>query len=178
MSANESAFDVKPVLDQLRFQCGDSEFGYRLQALFAHVLLRLGGSVSEINAQGHPDVKARLGDRELWVQVKTSIHSSASTEFQLSTEDLAGITAEGRREGCLAFLDCAEPVEWIMVGYERAERLVGRSVQVATLRAESDAALSEDCTLEFREMVLAVGNRLLNLTYRNLCHRALKGESL
>jgi len=173
-----AAFEVKPLLDELRSEVGDSEFGYRIQALFAHVLLRLGGVVSTVNAQGHPDIGARLGDRELLIQVKAVSHASASQIVNVADEDLRGIAPTGRREGVLAFLDCAEPVEWIVIPFARANALSGRSVHVATVRAERDVALSEDCTGEFLDMVLTIGKRLRTMTYRVLRRRALRGEAV
>jgi hypothetical protein len=165
-------------MDDLRAECGDAEFGYRLQALFAHVLLRLGARVLEINAQGHPDVRVRLSDREMLVQVKTCSHTSAATIFEMTEEDVTGITEAGRRAGVLAFLDCAEPVSWSIVPADRAAAMVGRLVHVATLRADSDHALSEDCTEEFLAMIQTIGHRLRNLTYTLLRDRALAGELL
>jgi hypothetical protein len=58
--ADNGQFAVKPLLEGLRAEFGDAEFGYRMQGMFAHVLARLGGEILEINAQGHPDIKARL----------------------------------------------------------------------------------------------------------------------
>ncbi len=156
-------------------EVGDGEFGYRIQALFAHVLLRLGGVVSTVNAQGHPDIGARLGDREFLVQVKTVSHVSASQLMNVADEDLKGIAPAGRREGLLAILDCADPVEWIVVPFARASALSGRSVRVATVRAERDVALSEDCTGEFLDLVLTSGRRLRTMSYRVLRRRALAG---
>lgn len=178
LPSNRSGFAAKPTLDSLRKQHGHGEFGYRMQAIFAHVILRLGGKILEVNAQGHPDVRAVLGDRELVVQVKTSSHSWAGSMFEMNSSDFSGIGCAGRREGLLAFLDCAEPVRWIMVRSDRARAFVGRLVHVSTLQAESDEALSEDCTEEFLEIIVELGDRLLNLTYPLLRVRALRQESL
>ena len=178
MSALKSDLVTKCVLDELRAEVGHSKFGYRLQAVFAHVLLRIGGEILEVKAQGHPDVRARLGDRELLVQVKTSAHRFATTQFELSPEDFAGISEGGRREGFVGFLDCAEPVQWILVSAGRAAGWLGRPVYVSTLRAECDEALSEDCTVEFLDLLSAAAGRIRNTTYAVLCRRALNGYRL
>lgn len=178
MFADRSDFVVKHILDDLRTACGDSEFGYRMQALFAHVILRLNGQVSEINAQGHPDIRARLGRRELLIQVKTFWHRSPTSMFELSSEDIAGIRAVGEREGVLAVLDCAVPVRWNVVPADRAASFIGSSVHAATLRADSNQALSADCTEEFISMVMNAGERFRNFTYGVLRRRALRGESI
>jgi hypothetical protein len=178
LAVSRPDFAVKDILDDLRAACGDSEFGYRMQALFAHVILRLNGRVIEINAQGHPDIRAWLGRRELLIQVKTFWHRYPTSVFELSTEDVGGIQATGEREGILAVLDCAVPVRWNVVPADRAASLTGFAIPAATLRADSNRSLSEDCTAEFLGIVLNTGDKLRNLTYRLLRRRALRGESI
>ena len=175
LKITNSQYQIKPVLDNLRSTCGDSEFGYRMQALFAHVMIGLGAVITEINAQGHPDIRAKIGDRDLLIQVKTSKHSSSATEFELSEADFRGISTQGTSEGILAYLDCAEPVNWIVVPNARARRLVGKSVHVATLRADADELFSDECTEVFTEIILNFKDRLGNLTYSILRRRALEG---
>jgi hypothetical protein len=68
---SDDSFEIGPALETLRDQCGDAEFGYRMQGLFAHVLMRQGCKILEVNAKGHPDIRARAEDREVLVQVKT-----------------------------------------------------------------------------------------------------------
>ena len=58
---HDSTVSANHILARLRDEVGDSEFGYRLQALFAHVLGRLGASILEVNAQGHPDIRGVSG---------------------------------------------------------------------------------------------------------------------
>lgn len=178
MSTDRLQFAAKPILDCLRYHCGDSEFGYRVQALFAHVLLRLGAKILEINAQGHPDIKAQLADRLLLIQVKSVLHGSRSSMFQLTEGDLRGIEPGQRSEGYLALLDCAEPIEWILEPYNQLRRYLSRSAHITSLRAEQEEVFSRECTEEFVEMVLGLEKRLPNLTYRLLVDRALAGRVL
>jgi hypothetical protein len=166
------------LLGELRGQCGDIEFGYRMQAMLAHVLIRLGVTILEMNAQGHPDIRAQLKDGELLVQVKTVLHRSHLSMFDLRPEDLIGISAAGRREGLLAVLDCAEPAQWVVITADRASLLVGQSVHVATLQAISHRELSSDYTAEFADIVRAQRERLRNLTYNVLRSRALSGAGI
>ena len=149
-----------------------------MQAIFGHVLIRLGARIREINTQGHPDIRAKLGDRELIVQVKTIWHRSHWTMFDLRSEDLSGISAAGRRDGLLAVLDCAEPAKWIVVAAYRAATLVGQSVHLATLQAISRPELSSDCTEEFSSIIRTQQNRLQTLTYSVLRSRALSGTGM
>jgi hypothetical protein len=146
-----------------------------MQGLFAHVLLKLGAKVLEVNAQGHPDIKARLGDTILAVQVKSCNHSYAISAFQLSSSDLAGITTSPISKGYLAFLDCAAPVSWHLLEASVAAQFLNRCVPVATLRAARDEQMSQDCTELFVEIILDVKDRLSLLTYPLLAKRALNG---
>lgn len=149
-----------------------------MQALFAHLMLRRGAQILEVNTQGHPDVRARIGDSEYLVQVKTSIHSSAATLFEMTDQDLKGIEPAGTRRGFLAFLDSAQPVSWIIVPFDRAQLLLGRPVPVATLRADSSENLSLEYTQEFFDVLEKVGDRLHRLTYPILRARALDARPI
>lgn len=178
MAIDKRQYEVKAVLDSLRAAYGDGEFGYRMQALFAHVLLRIGALVTEVNAKGHPDVKADLGDRILKVQVKTTLHGNRGRNSLFSQDDLQGIKSEGKIVGYLAVLDCAEPVSWILIPENRLHTLVGSAFHIATFRAERTQILSDECTDEFLELVLAHKERLATLTFHILASRAIKGEPL
>ena len=178
MRAGDLQFAVKPLLEGLRAQVGDGEFGYRMQALFAHVLVRLGARVLEINAQGHPDVRALMGQELMFVQVKSAMHSGPGSLFQLSGADLAGITSNARAVGYLTFLDCADPVAWHVVRSHAARQLLDRFVPVETIVAIRDEQLSGDCSEVFTEIVISAKDRLGVLTFALLTRRAREGRGL
>ena len=178
MSADDLQFAVKPLLEGLRAQFGDAEFGYRMQALFAHVLVRLGASVLEINAQGHPDIKALMGQELMFVQVKSALHSGPQSLFQLSSGDFAGITSNERAVGYLAFLDCADPVSWHVVRSHSARQFLDRFVPVEAIVAIRDEQLSRDCSEVFTDVVTSAKGRLGVLTFALLARRALEGRGL
>lgn len=149
-----------------------------MQAIFAHVLMRIGARITEVNAHGHPDVKAELHGRELRVQVKAQIHAHAESQLTLTPEDLAGIGTQGDGQGYLAVLDCAVPVGWILITEDRAQQFVSRPTLIATLQAERSEPLSTECTDVFLEMVLADGDRLAHVPFAIAAQRALRGEPL
>src|SRR5439155_8400849 len=124
------------------------------------------------------DVRALLGDREAIVQVKTALHGSPTTTFTLGPADLTGITSGLRRDGYIAYLDCAEPVNWSLIRYERARLMLGKPLHVASLRAEREKLFSDECNVEFFEIVRAIASRNSGLTYQVLRKRALQGEYL
>jgi hypothetical protein len=178
LPADKLQFAVKPVLENLRANCGDSEFGYRMQALFAHVLMRLGATVLEINAKGHPDIKALMGQELMLVQVKSAGHSGPSSMFSLSDSDFAGIASDERAAGYLAFLDCAAPVSWHIVKSGAAGQLRGRFVPVESIVAMRDETLSVECSEVFAEMILSIKDRLGVLTFAIVSARALNGKEI
>lgn len=175
MPADSERFAVRPLLEALRAECGDAEFGYRMQAMFAHVLVKLGAVVLEVNAQGHPDIKARLADDLVLVQVKSCMHRTSSSLFQLSKNDLAGITPGDRTKGYLAFLDCADPVSWRLISFPLARQFLNRSVPIASLAAAQEEQLSRDCTEAFTDIILSAKDRLRVLTFTLLASRAVRG---
>jgi len=175
---DERPFTAKTVLDDLRRQCGDGEFGYRMQAFFAHVLLRLGARVTMINTHGHPDLRARMSAGECVIQVKTVSHASSAYAFQATIADLEGIRPTPGCRGYLAILDCAVPVGWHLIEADRATSLIGRAAQIATLRAMRTEPLSTECTDVFLDLIESEKHRLPLLSYRLLADRALRGEAL
>jgi len=178
LQSNDRQFSVKPLLDALRAEYGDSEFGYRMQGFFAHVLVRLGAVVIEVNAQGHPDIKAHMADELLLVQVKSAQHAYTSSVFQLSITDLEGITCREGARGYLAYLDCAEPVSWYLVDSVTARQFLNRPVPVAAIRGAQDRQLSEECSNEFVDAILSAKDRLSLLTFRLLAQRAIAGNPI
>ena len=167
-------FAAGPALDALRAKFGDSEFGYRIQAWFAYVIAGLGAGIEEINAQGHPDVRASWQGKTALIQVKSLLHRHPEHRFTLSPDDLRGITPQGADQiGYLALLDCGTPAEWIVVEEGRLRFHLGSPIYTVTLRADSDKALSRLCTAEFNRVIASHEGRLPDMTYALLRKRAL-----
>lgn len=179
MNSNRNRFDIKPLLDSLRASIGDSEFGYRMQALFAHVLLELGERITGINQQGHPDIKSVKEDRTALFQVKSIAHNYAGGFLIVSPEDVAGIQPSRPDEiGYFAVLDCATPVSWVVCGYEAIRRHEKCSVNIETIRATADLKFSKECTEVFADLLMSHKSSLHLLTFGILRDRALRGEPL
>ncbi len=174
MSTAIDPFAAGPSLEALREKFGDSEFGYRVQALFGSTLASLGARILEINAQGHPDIKAVWQEETLLIQVKSLHHLYPEHRYILSAEDLRGITPQAKGQiGYLALLDCASPAEWILVREDRVRAHLGRPIHTVTLRADSNRSLSLLCTQEFLRLIVSFKDRLPDMTYALLCKRAL-----
>lgn len=167
-------FAAGPSLEALREKFGDSEFGYRVQALLGSTLASLGAQILEINAQGHPDIKAVWQGQTLLIQVKSLHHQFPEHRYTLSSEDLRGITPQAKGDvGYLALLDCASPAEWIFIQEDSVRGHLGRPIHTVTLRADSDRSLSLLCSQEFLRVIVAYKDRLPDMTYALLRKRAL-----
>jgi len=176
---SDEPFSVGHIIDALRRSVGDSEFGYRIQGYFAHVIMRIGGKIIDIKPQGHPDLIASLGGKTLLLQVK-SVHSkSRRLQFLVGADDLEGIHPHNPTTiGYLAILDCTMPPSWIMIDYERIKRHTLNPISVVTLRALADTKLSQQCTEEFVRLIISHQSNLDSLYFHVLCNRALRGEGL
>ena len=167
-------FIAGPALDALRAKFNDPEFGYRMQALFGYVIAGLGARIEKINAHGHPDIRAAWHGKTALVQVKSLHHRYPDHRYKPSTEDLQGVTPQSSDQiGYLALLDCASPVEWIIVDECQLRPHLERLIHTVTLRADSDKELSRLCTDEFNRLIASFGDRLLGMSYALLCERAM-----
>jgi hypothetical protein len=177
LSSIDERFRVGYLLDTLRQDVGDSEFGYRCQALLAHVLLRIGGKVLDIRPQGHPDITASIGVRRLLLQVKAVHGKTVRQNFSISPEDLNGIKPANKDIfGYFAILECVPPISWILVDYSRLYRQGSKPLSMVALRATENRKLSQELTEEFVRLVVDNQNRLRDLGFHILCVRALRGE--
>jgi hypothetical protein len=167
-------FAVATLLEDLRRSVGNGEFGYRVQGLFAHVILHIGGSVQEIRAQGHPDIIAIIDGVTTFVEVE--IASSRSRQHGLKVDDIEALTpSDPKLAGWLAILDCAFPVTWLIVDSKILMHRKPGSLNLATIRALSNQTISAKCTYEFTRIISENDSRLYNLTFSLLCSRALRG---
>lgn len=177
MLTSDEFFKVGHIVNVLRQSIGDAEFGYRAQGFLAHVFIRLGGRIIDIKSQGHPDITASLGGKTLLAQVKAVQARSRRRGFVVEAEDLEGIRPHDRTSiGYLAILDCAPPISWVLVDYQRIRRQALSSIFLVTLHAMADSKLSHECTEEFVKLIESHQSKLHNLDFHILCSRALKGE--
>ena len=77
----------------LRSRTSVGEFGYKIQALAAHVLLGLNHRVTAVNATGHPDVVTMKGGQEFRFEVEAEVIGVKRT--MLTSSDFAGLLSPG-----------------------------------------------------------------------------------
>jgi hypothetical protein len=162
------------LVEDLRRGVGDIEFGYRIQGLLAHILMQLGATIIDLNAQGHPDIVTELNGR---VSFEVEAAPALVRSHTIKSEDIDAIGGGGR-PGYLAVLDCALPIAWIMLGHDRLKRHGPGPISLVTLRAMAETELSMSCTEELIKLVTNNQDRLSNLTFHLLRARALRGQML
>ena len=161
-------------LDRLRNSVSAAEYGYRIQALAAHVLLRLGYIVEEINHSGHPDIIAAKDGRKIYLEVEAEV--ARPRRRQLTTEDLFSLTESANVVGYFALAIGFPVPRWIIV---MADRLQHRNPSSnVMLEALMDSNLSNAWTVAFVELLNANCRRIRQASFGELCRRALSGRGL
>lgn len=172
-----SAYTVYKILSKLHESVGDSEFGYRVQGLFAHALMPLGIKISEIKPQGHPDIIGVKGNYILKFEVEAKL--SDYGKMLVDQEDLVAIRPVKKNErGYIAILYCKFPPEWLIIDYNRLRWRAFEEIPVIIIRSLSDKTFSGECTEYFYKLILSNGYRISKFTFHFLSYKALKGETL
>jgi hypothetical protein len=177
MGENINRWLAGKCLQQVRHAIEFSEFGYRIQGLAAHVLLRLGARVLQINSQGHPDIVAETERGFIRFEVEADLHGARA---RIPTEeDLDGIAPRGVTDkGYFALALCGPYPRWFLVDYIHLRRRHGNPASPAIIQAISDAQVSEQWTTEFIALILAHRQHLQVYSFDFLVRRALEGKPL
>lgn len=161
-------------IESLRLSVSPSEFGYKVQALAAHVLLRLGYRVEAINRTGHPDIVAIGGTDELLFEIEAEVLGPRPR--QLTDEDLASLIDSPGVEGYFGLAISFPTPRWVLVP---ASRLIGRKPSHnVLLEALSDKGFSDAWTTEYVSLLNSECRRIVRASFSYLCDRALEGRSL
>lgn len=161
-------------IEGLRLSVEPSEFGFKVQALAAHVLLRLNFGVDEVNQSGHPDIVATRGTDKLHIEVEAEVASPRPR--QLKKADFDALTDLPMGAGYFALAISFPTPRWIVVP---AERLKHRGpCSNVLLEALSDSELSKDWTYAYIDLLNQECRRIRRSSFRDLCVRALSGRGL
>ena len=172
---SQSTYEAAKLLIDLRDDVGFSRFGLLVQALFAHVLLRLGGNVLDVKNPGHPDIEAVLGGQLYNIEVETAKYKTVTHQLDVADLDVLRTRSQGEL-GYFCVLDCGPPVAWICVDVATIQNRINGVLHLSLLRGYSNRDLSLDCTIEFSEMVIREAQVLRRLTYAQLRREALSGK--
>ena len=127
-----------------------TEFGYKIQALGGHVLLRLGYQVSAINQLGHPDIIASIGGTEYRFEVESEV--TRPRLRKLTVADFNSLVNVPNVVGYYALAITFPSPHWILV---QASKLVNRRSPSPNilLEALSDKELSAQWTTAYLQLL-------------------------
>ena len=174
MSDLVTVLQAKECLDNLRLGFSPAAFGYRIQALAAHVLLRLDFEVEEINRSGHPDIVAAKGRDRLHFEVEAEL--AGPILRKLTVEDFQALTDLNGIVGYYALAISSPVPKWVVVP---AERLKARKPSSnVLLEALMDVDFSHAWTDAYVDMLGRRGALVVSTSFRELRERALTGYGL
>lgn len=168
------ALQAADCLEKLRLSVSYAEFGYKVQALAGHVLLRLNYGIQAINRSGHPDIVATMGMDKLHFEVEAEV--AGPRPRQLTGEDIRALTELTDGLGYFALAISFPTPRWVLIP---AERLKGRRPSSnVLLEALSDRDFSNDWTNAYIRLLDEGCRRIRRASFQWLCKRALSGRGL
>ena len=161
-------------LRRLRSRSSVQGFGYKIQALAAHVLLGLNHRVTAVNATRHPDVVTVKGGREFRFEVEAEVIGVKKT--LLTSADFGGLLRPGV-SGFFALAVSFPRPFWVLVPAQSLERR-DRPAGHALLKALSDKAFSATWTHEYVSLLGRSCRDVLDRSFDQLVQRAIDGRAL
>ena len=161
-------------LMRLRSETSTGEFGYKIQAIAAHVLVTLSHRVVEVNNSGHPDIVSHKDGREFRFEVEAEV--TGSRKHMLTRSDFEGLIGAGIF-GYFALAVSFPRPYWVLVP---ARLLVRRNLPAgnALLKALSDKSFSSDWTREYLSLIGRSCSEILDRSFDQLVRRAKDGRAL
>lgn len=171
---SSAVFHASECVEDMRLGSSAAEFGYKVQALAAHVLLRLNCQVTAINQVGHPDIVAARDMFEFRFEIEAEVGGPRLR--QLTDEDFNSLIDSSGAVGYYALAISFPSPRWILVP---AKRLQARNPSSnVLLESLSDRDLSEAWTLEYLNLLSSECQRIRRASFATLCARALAGRGL
>ena len=161
-------------LRRLQSRTSAGGFGYRIQALAAHVLLGLNHRVVDVNHKGHPDLVSVKDGQEFRFEVEAEV--IGVKRRMLTSSDFAGLISSGV-VGYFALAVSFPRPYWVLVP---ARSLVRREAPAghALLKALSDKAFSSDWTHEYLSLIGRSCREMVDRSFDQLVRRAIAGRAL
>ena len=169
-----AALQAADCLENLHLSISSVEFGYKVQALAAHVLLRLNFGVEEVNRSGHPDIVATSGMDKLHFEIEAEV--AGPRPRQLTKEDFSALTELRGGVGYFALAISFPTPRWVVVPAERLKHRKPSSNVL--LEALSDKDFSNAWTHAYIDLLKQECRRIRRASFRELCERALSGRGL
>lgn len=163
-------------LRSLLRRVGRSEFGYRVQGLAAHVLLRLGATVLDVKASGHPDITAQ--DDQGIMRIEVEADTGSSRERQLTGADYVGMASDRRGDrGYFALLLMGPRVRWVITPLENLS-VRSKPLPISTVTSLADVQLSFAWTEAMVSIVVEHYEKIWFYSFDSLRQRSLNGQVL
>lgn len=162
-------------LERMRSNMSAAEFGYKMQAVAGHVLLKLGYRIQAINQLGHPDIVAVRGGAEYRFEVEAEFGKPRPRK--LTDADLDSLTGLPNVIGYFALAISFPRPYWVLVP---AEKLVGRDLPCPNilLEALSDEALSAEWTHQHLHLLQSACRQIRWASFSLLSEMAREGQHL
>ena len=175
---SNKSYIVYKTLNELRENVGDSEFGYRVQGIFAATLVCLDVKILEIRPQGHPDIIGMKENEIIKFEVEALL--GKSRERIVDKKDIEAIKPHNKSEkGYIAVLYCRFPLKWLLIKYDRLKRRrVSERIPIVTMECLNDKKFSNEFTECFYKLILSNATRLFTFTFHFLRNKALDGVKL
>lgn len=166
---------ARECIDRIRSGVSPAEFGYKVQALAAHVLLRLGHRIDAVNQSGHPDIIANRGGREFRFEVEAEV--GRPRPRKLTDADFASLIGDGSAIGYYALAIAFPSPRWVLVP---AVDLVGRTYASPNmlLEAISDKDYSFEWTREYNLLLCQSCRQIRIASFSALSEMAKSGRRL
>ena len=162
-------------IERIRSGTSSSEFGLKIQAVAAHVLLRLNYRITTVNQPGHPDIAAIRDGTEYRFEVEAEF--TKPTPRKLTEADFASLTGVPGVVGYYARAILLPSPRWILVP---AVKLVDRRLPASDvlLEALSDRGHSNEWTVEYQRLLQSACRQIRLASFKRLSEMAIEGRSL
>ena len=165
--------DARACLDRLLLESDDKIFGFKMQAVAAHVLLRLGHEVFEVNRFGHPDIVSLKDGVEYRFEVEAEV--GEHRKRILEPADFVGLTKTGA-VGYFALAVSFPRPYWVVVPVlELIRRGPSGNETLAALR---DKLLSDAWTQSHLDLLGTSCSVVRKRSFEQLARRAVEGRAL
>ena len=165
---------ARACLDRLLLESDDKAFGFKMQAVAAHILLRLGHTVLNVKRVGHPDIVTLKDGVEHRFEVEAEVRGHRKR--MLEEADFVGLTATDA-VGYFALAVSFPQPYWVVVPIGELIDRGARSGN-ATLEALRDTCLSDAWTQNHLDLLARSCQVVRERSFEQLAKRAKEGRGL
>lgn len=162
-------------LQHMRAGVNATAFGYKIQALAAHVLVRLDYRIISINRSGHPDIVSVRGGKEFRFEIEAEVMGPRTRK--LTSADFDGLIGGPDVAGYFALAISFPMPYWVLVPVSKLIRR-DKPIGNALLEALSDREYSEEWTQEYKTLLQGSCREIRQASFNDLVKLALAGHRL